>query len=386
MTYRVVVNASQRIRALTSSTNIVVADAQITTSQALVTQASYAAEVSSRIVGAFAAYREPTTEIYFQNLSAIDIALDPFSLNKYFRFEKFGISDAQDLLVTKGFNDSIGAFTDEVQTVTVGKGFVETIGMGDFAFVLLEILREFTDSAPVIDAQALSSGLFKSETLGLADITSMFISKSATDVTSLAEQAEFGVSKQLTDSASLSDQFSRAAVFQRVFSDAFVLDDFTDVDAITKDSTAAKNNVIGVSDVQSFVTEKTLQDSYALLELAALSNERIASDSLSVGDVFQKVTTFSRAISDATLFSDSSSAALGKGLSDAATMSEVFQKNVTYNRTPSDAMSFAEQSVAAFNKGLSDTASITESIQITTASLASSVLNARVLNGSTLNN
>jgi len=308
MTYRVVVNASQRIRALTSSTNIVVADAQITTSQALVTQASYAAEVSSRIVGAFAAYREPTTEIYFQNLSAIDIELDPFSLNKYFRFEKFGISDAQDLLVTKGFNDSVAA-TDEVQTVIVGKGFEENIGMGDFAFVLLELLRDFTDSVPVTDAQTLSSGLFKSETLGLADITSTFISKSEIDVASLAEQAELGFSKPLTDSAGLSDQFSRAAVFQRVFTDSFALDDFTDVDAITKDSIAAKNNVIGFSDVQSFVTDKPFQD----------------------------------------------------------------------------AMSFAEQSVAALTKGISDAASITELIQITTASPASSVLNASVMNSSPLN-
>jgi len=308
MTYRVVVNASQRIRALTSSTNIVVADAQLTTSQALVTQASYAAEVSSRIVGAFAAYREPTTEIYFQNLSAIDIELDPFSLNKYFRLEQFGISDAQDLLVTKGFNDSVAA-TDEIQAVTVGKGFVDTIGMGDFTFVLLEILREFADSVPVIDVQTLSSGLFKSETLGLADITSMFISKSEIDVANIGEQAAVGISKPLTESVSFSDQFSRAAVFQRVFSDAFVLDDFTDVDAITKDSTAAKNNVIGFSDVQSFVTDKPFQD----------------------------------------------------------------------------AVSFAEQSVAALTKGLSDTASITESIQVTTASMASSVLNAGAINSASLN-
>ena len=49
-------------------------------------------------------------------------------------------------------------------------------------------------------------------------------------------------------------------------------------------------------------------------------------------------------------------------------------------------MSFAEQSVAAFDKGLSDVASITESIQITTSSLASSVLNASALNSVPLNN
>ena len=68
----------------------------------LVTHASYAAAVSSRTVGAFAAYSDPVVKIYYQNLSAIDIALDPYSNNKYFRLEQVGMSDAQVLLVTKG--------------------------------------------------------------------------------------------------------------------------------------------------------------------------------------------------------------------------------------------------------------------------------------------
>tara|TARA_R110000823_G_scaffold242142_1_gene366688 strand:- start:791 stop:1339 length:549 start_codon:yes stop_codon:yes gene_type:complete len=182
--------------------------------------------------------------------------------------------------------------------------------MGDNAVVLLEILRAFSDAPSVIDVQTLSLGLSKSETLGTADIASVFISKTESEVANIVEQAAVVVSKPFADSTSLSDPFARSAIFQRVFSDAFVLDDFTDVDAITKDSVAAKNNVIGFADTQTFVTEKTFQD----------------------------------------------------------------------------AVSFAEQSVAAFAKGLSDTTSITESIQITTASTASSVLNAGALNGSPLNN
>ena len=265
----------------------------------LVTRTSYAAAASFQI---------PVVEIYYQNLSAIDIALDPYSLNKYFRLEQVGMSDAQVLLVTKGINELVGA-ADQA-ALQFSKSQSDNFGMGDNAVVLLEILRAFSDAPSVIDVQTLSLGLSKSETLGTADIASVFISKTESEVANIVEQAAVVVSKPFADSTSLSDPFARSAIFQRVFSDAFVLDDFTDVDAITKDSVAAKNNVIGFADTQTFVTEKTFQD----------------------------------------------------------------------------AVSFAEQSVAAFAKGLSDTTSITESIQITTASTASSVLNAGALNGSPLNN
>jgi hypothetical protein len=312
------------------------------------------------------------------------MVLDPYSLNRYFRLEQFGISDAQALLVTKGFND-VSGLSDQ-QDFLIGKGISDGFAMGDEAVVLLEILRAFTEDAFVTDSQERSLGVVKSEAIGVADIAVTFTTKSLSDGTDLSEQAIFDTAKPLIESASLSEQLLKTSVFQRSFSDALVLDDFTDVNAVQKDTIATKTNVIGFSDIQSFVTEKTLQDTASLTELAALSTERAASDSLSVGDVFQKVTTFSRAISDSTFFSDSSSAAIGKELSDTAAMSEAFQKDLTYNRTLSDAVSFAEQSVAAFDKGLSDVASITESIQITTSSLASSVLNASALNSVPLNN
>lgn len=384
MAYRVVVDKPQRVRALASSTNIVVADAQLAKPQVSITQPAYAATASSQVVNAITAYSAPITEINYQNLSAIDMALDPYSLNKYFRLDQVGVSEAQTLLVIKAFNDLV-RMADQPD-LQVSKGLADSFGMGDNAVVLLEILREFADSAPVIDAQTLSLGLIKAEALGIVDIASMFISKAESEVANISEQAVVDISNLFADSVSTLDQFTRAVVYQRSFSDVFVLDDFTDVDAIQKATIATKTNVIGFSDIQSFVTEKTLQDTASLTELAALSTERAASDSVSVGDVFQKVTTFSRAISDSTPLSDSSSAAIGKELSDTATLSEAFQKDLTYNRTLTDAVSFAEQSVAAFDKGLSDVASITESIQITTSSLASSVLNASALNSVPLNN
>lgn len=235
MAYRVVVEKPQRVRALASSTNIVVADAQLLKTHVSVTQPSYSAAISSRVVSAFAAYRAPITEVGYQNLSAIDMALDPYSLNKYFRLEQFGISDAQALLVTKVFSELIEAI-DQTE-LQFSKGLEDSFGMGDNAVVLLEIIREFADSTSVIDAQSLSLELVKSETLEIADIAAMLISKSESDVTNISEQSVVGISKHAADLVSMADQFTRAAIYQRSFSDAFVLDDFTDIDAITKDST-----------------------------------------------------------------------------------------------------------------------------------------------------
>ena len=286
MAYRVVVDKPQQIRALASSASISVADAQLTKSQVLVTHASYAAAVSSRSVGAFAAYSDPVVKIYYQNLSAIDIALDPYSNNKYFRLEQVGISDAQALLVAKGLNELVGA-ADQLQSLNVLKGSADSFGMGDNAALLLDIFREFADSVPVIDTQTFSLGLSKSETLVTADIPSMFVAKTESDVANVGEQAAVVVSKPFADSAGLSEQLAKSAVFQRVFSDAFVLDDFTDVDAITKDSTAAKNNVIGFSDIQTFVTEKTFQDAVSFAEQSVASFAKGLSDTASLTESIQ---------------------------------------------------------------------------------------------------
>ena len=460
MAYRVVVDKPRRIRALTSSTRVVVADAKLVKSQVMVTRASYAAAVSSRVVNAFANYAKPVTRISYQNLSAIDMALDPFSLNKYFRLESFGVSDSASFDVAKTLNEALGA--SDLQDLSVEKGITSELSLGDFAYVLLEIQRAFSDSLYTSDTSVLGLGLNKTDSLGAYDVahrdlgkgaadsfvfdeaTAFSVSNVLSDNTSVSEQLDrtvsfvrgfaetasvsevtaasvgkalqdstsvsdlfarvvtydrgfvesFGttdtdsrsVGKSLADTAALSEALSRTVSYERAFSDTFALDDFTDVNAIRKSASAVKNNVFGFTDTQTFGTEKNLQDTTVVSELAALATDRPVAEAMGVSDVFQRVVSFSRATADIASVSDNSTAVFDKGLTDTAAVSELFQKDVAFNRTFADAVSFAEQSVAAFSKGLTDTASLTESIQITTTSLASSVLNAGALNSSPLNN
>jgi len=461
MSYRVVVDSPQRIRALASSAKISVVDAKLEKTQAVITRTSYSASASAQILNAFADYAKLTTQTQYRTLTAIDVALDPYSLNKYFRLEEFSVSDLVSVNTGKAPNEVLGA-SDQVENFRLGKGIGDEMGIGDFTHILLEIQRAFSDTLSYSDTHALGLGLKKSDSIGaydaaqrnlgkgladsfaIAEATAFSLTSLLSDGTSLSEQfnrtvsfirgftetagisevtatsvskalqdgasvadlfartvsydrgfiESFGtadtesllVDKGVADTAALSEELSRTVSFQRSFSDAFVLDDFTDVDAIRRSASAVKNNVFGFTDTQTFGTEKTLQDTAAFSDLAALATGRPASDAFSVGDIFHKVTTFSRPFSDTTSLSESSSSSISKVLSDPASVSDIFQKDVAFTRTFSDAVSFAEQSVAAFSKGLADTASLTESIEITTASLASSVLNAGALNSSPLNN
>ena len=249
MAYRAVVEKPQTIRALVSSTNISVVDAQLEKTASVISARSYNASVTARVMNAIANYSNAATQIHYRKLLATDLALDPFSLNKYFRLDQAAISDAISMLSNKGLND-----------------------------------------------------------------------------------------------------------------------------------------VAGFSDTQSFATDKSLQDSTSLSDLPSLLTSRTATDSIAIAEVFQKVTTFNREITDSAIITDVRNSFIGKALSETAAMSDVLLKDTAYNRTFADAVSFAEQYVAAFEKGLLDTATITESIQISTRSLASSVLNAGALNSTPFNN
>jgi len=171
---------------------------------------------------------------------------------------------------------------------------------------------------------------FRNEPFSLSEILAKSFGTGLSDSSVISDVSVLDFGTSYSDTASLTDVFAQATIFNRTFADAISLDDFTDVDAITKDTTAAKTNIIGFGDVHSFGTNKPALE--------------------------------------------------------AVTVSEVFQKDVAFARTFNEAVSFSEQTVAAMERQFSETATITESISIQVASLASSVLNAGALNTVPFNN
>ena len=285
MAYRVVVENPQIIRALTSSTNISVVDAQLEKTAAVVSATSYDVSVTSRVMNAIANYSNAAMQIHYRKMFATELALDPFSLNKYFRLDQAAMSDAISILASKGLNDITGL--SDQQDFLIGKGISDSFGMNDEAVIFIEFIRGFAEEAFVADSQILSLGIVKSEAIGITDLTVMLTSKSATDVAYVSEQAILDIAKPLTESVSVSDQFLKTSVFQRSFADAFVLDDFTDVTAITKSTTAAKSNAIGFSDTHNFATDKTFSDAINFAEQTVAAFEKSLLDSATITESIQ---------------------------------------------------------------------------------------------------
>lgn len=333
-----------------------------------------------------ASYVSIDAGVTYQDVVVSDLVLDPDTKNRYFRSgTEATMLEAHASLFGKAATDSF-APTDQIDSFAFAKTATDSFGVTEDIHVLLEILRTFTDSAPVVDSQAFAFDLPKTDSVSAADVEIRDFSKAAADSYGLLEAAALSFSNVYSDSTSVNDQFSRVASYVRTFSDAFTLDDITDVDAVQKSTIGAKTNVIGFADVQVFGTEKSLQDTATVAEQASLHPSRPEADGISASDVFQKVVTFSRVPAETVSVAESAVADVSKSLSDTPAMSDTFQKSVSFQRVFTEALSFADQHVANVGKGLSDTASMSESIQIQTRSIASSVLNAGVLNSAPLNN
>ncbi len=341
---------------------------------------------SYTLVRSDAAYVAIESSADYSDLTASEVVLDYDTKNRYFRDESVALGDASSFTLSKNLTDFVSTISDALQSIDIGKGATDVFSASDLIHVLLDIRRGFSDSTVLGDTAALITGINRYETLNVDDVLNYSAIKQLSETVPVSDASALLFDASKIDGVSTSDVFSRVLTYSRAFSDAITMDDFTDVNAIRKDTVASKSNAIGFSDTQNFDTGKLLQDSAAVTELAALSTTRPATDSLNVTDAFLKNVSFSRAFTNAINFADNDTILFGKALSDTATMSEAFQKAVVFQRTFSDALNFSDQSATAFGKNVSDTASLSELIEINTTSMASAQLNATVFNLATLNN
>jgi hypothetical protein len=235
-------------------------------------------------INAASSYTLVRSSASFSGLTAAEVILDYDTKNRYFRDESFGISDVPALTAGKNFADNVGTFTDAIETVGVGKGVIDTLGMGDFAYVLLTLQRVFTDTYSVGDTSSLTAGINRTETLIANEVLSYDLSKLNTDSATLGDSPATLLSLAKTETLPLSDAFTRVITFSRAFTDTITLDDFTDVNAFTKDTIGAKSNAISFIDTQHFSTQKGLIDAPVLTDVYASSFITTRTDSVSVAE------------------------------------------------------------------------------------------------------
>lgn len=162
----------------------------------------------------------------YSDLTAAEVLLDYDTKNRYFSGDEVTFADVASLTAGKNFTDSAGTFTDALQSIDSGKGVVDEFSVGDFAYVLLILQRQFTDSVGFSDAIGLTAN--------------------------------------------------------KVFSDTIVMDDFANVGARTIDTIGSKSNALSFSDTQTFSTGKNLFESPVVTDIYSSVFVTSRADTLSV--------------------------------------------------------------------------------------------------------
>ena len=256
----------------------------------------------------------------------------------------------------------------------------------------------------VLDPDTINQWL--EDQFALAESAALAFSKTADPdafTFSDASAASLGLAK--SDNFSFADAPLVTVTFNRSFSDAFSLDDFTAVDAVIKDMANTKVNVFGFADVQAFGVGKGLADAFTFADAVdsfgigkGLTDTQTMTESLartvqysrtftdtfvmddaatvdaiekatsalkqnivSMGDTFGRTVVFNRQFADSVTPTEDPAVSFSKAATDSFSVSEVLSRAVTYNRAFSDSQGVGDAVDShVIAKGLSDTQTMTE--------------------------
>ena len=103
--------------------------------------------------------------------------------------------------------------------------------------------------------------------LPLADVRFNLVEKNLSDSYSLPDVAAKGFSKSLAvDTVSFAETFARVVAYKRTFTDAFTLDDLSQID---KDFYGNKGNIFEFTDIIGLHYDKTKTDSYSVTDVVS---------------------------------------------------------------------------------------------------------------------
>ena len=239
---------------------------------------------SYKLVRSDVAYVEVKSSTTYLDLSASEVVLDYETKNRYFSGDEVTFADVAALTPEKNFTDSVGTVADALQSIESGKGVVDDFSIGDFAYVLLTLQREFTDSAPLSDTSILSAGINRYEILDAEDNVSSDFSKPLAQPVTTTDSSFTAFSLAKTDNLTASEAFARNLTYSRTFNDTITLDDFTDVDAITKSTTGNKSNALSFTDIKTYAVGKNLFESPVVTDIYSSVFVTSRADTLSVAE------------------------------------------------------------------------------------------------------
>jgi hypothetical protein len=331
--------------------------------------------------------------LQYVNLSAVNVRLDPDSKNLYFTTENnspnvVSVTMQEEHAVTFGKTLADTATLSEAIAKAVAFPLTsENISLSEDLDILIEFLRDFSDSTSlsetssfvfetvktdtvnISESQAFAFTTTKSDNLSLSEALVYAYAQSKSDSISIAETLDyfldyfipadlFSVDEELTldtglgktdtvsiseayasefqpvkaDSISISEDFSRVVAFSRAFSDSFTLDDLASVeDPLQTDVDLDKANVTFLSEELLYTFSKPLSDSFSVLENAAILSNLPQSDSVSISEAL--ISAFNLPKTDSVGISESHAYSFSTSASDSATITESLTIKFIQSRT-----------------------------------------------------
>jgi len=197
-----------------------------------------------------------------------------------------------------------------------------------------------------------------SETTTLSDVSFLIYDKSVSETVTLSESSDWTLQKGEDETLSLVETFVKAVAFNRAFTDAFTLDDTSQID---KDYYGNKGNVA------------------FMLDIIGLDHDKILTDSYTVGDVVNVAMTWIRSFTDITTLGDDSFFNVYKNTEETLTLSEAQAKGLS--KPKSDSVTVGDDSTLDVKPNKTDSFSF---VEVYSKSLAKYVVDAFTLDDSAL--
>lgn len=293
--------------------------------------------------------------VEYENAKLVDVALDPTSLNRYFRDDAVSMLESLALVFGKSVSDSY--VLSEAHSFSLQKPETDSISVSEIFSLEVDYQKSFADQASVTEISSFSFGMVESDQVSTSDAQVFSVEKPQSDAFSVSEAIDTQFGKSLTESIpvaeslsysfstsfsesasvqdspaigttlpqsdgisvsevyspdygkglseilSMSESLSRVVQFNRTFSDVFVLDDLAQIGDLAKQSFLDKENVATMSEELAYAASKAVADTLSMQESLAKQ--------------------FATSFAETTGVSDSDVMEFGKNNSESVTMSEV---------------------------------------------------------------
>jgi hypothetical protein len=234
-----------------------------------------------------------------------------------------------------GNKGNIFAFTDIIG-LTHEKNLTDNYTVGDVVENL--VAKVFNDNYTFGDTHDTEVLKGLADATVLADIRVTSLEKALVDSLSIPDEYTAAFSLPKEETLSLAENFARVVAYSRSFTDAFTLDDLSQID---KDFYGNKGNIFAFTDIIGLTHSKKLTDSYT------------------VGDVFVKAVDFYRNFADSLSFSEATDLDVQKSESDTVSMQSILE--TSFAAVKEDTYTVGDDSLVSLTKNLVDAFALDDS-------------------------